>query len=87
MNEVSKFTNKGGGRMKAGDILFLMKLMDGEIKKKDLPANSMKKVLYEKCIEKPDTKVLLKVIDKLYANMQSVDMTTGGEPFQIQIKT
>jgi len=64
----------GSGRTKAGDILFLMKMMEGELRKKDLPACSLKKVLYELAVEKKDVKVLNKIMDKLYANQQRVEM-------------
>ena len=39
--------SKGGGRSKAGDVQFLVDLMYGVIKKKDLPKNSIKMLLYE----------------------------------------
>ena len=87
MREVSKHTNRGGGRSKAGDVLFLMKLMEGEIDGKKLPANSLKRVIYEKAIVEQDMKIINKIIDKLYANKQDVDILSDGKPFQITINS
>ena len=65
----------GGGRSKAGDVQFLVDLMYGVIKKKDLPKNSIKMLLYEKLFIEKDMKALNKVLDKLYANQQNVDVS------------
>jgi hypothetical protein len=70
------------GRAKAGDILFLMQLFEGELHEKDLKADSVKLALLKK-VKQGDTKVLLKILDKLYANQQSVDVTSGGEKLSI----
>lgn len=83
-NNYAKGRKNGGGRMKAGDYNFLLRLWKGEMTEDDAKENSGRSMVAQKFLE-GDTKIMCKVMDKIYANKQYIEGSMDI-PFKINIK-